>query len=132
MKRARVSRVGAMIFCACRFREAAMVRGAPATLKERYAAARRSLDNFLARGVLVRDSRPGLLRLPCSERPARSDRNSGCWSRWIAIGPARCARHELTRPDKETDRARLIQALEAQTGLVMLAHRPTRRSVSCH
>ena len=29
----------------------------------------------------------------------------------------------MTRPDKETDRALLIQALEAQTGLVMLAHR---------
>jgi len=33
-------------------------------------------------------------------------------------------RHELTRPDKEDDRVRHIEALNAQTGPVMLAHRP--------
>jgi len=34
-------------------------------------------------------------------------------------------RHELTRPDKEDDRVRHIEALNAQTGPVMLAHRPS-------
>lgn len=33
-------------------------------------------------------------------------------------------RHELTRPDKEDDRVKHMEALNAQTGPVLLAHRP--------
>ena len=103
--------------------EAAMVRGAPATPKERYAAARRSLDDFLARGVLVRDSRPAYYVY----RVASGQHAQTGIVLLVSVDCYRSGtlrRHELTRPDKETDRARLIQALEAQTGLVMLAHRP--------
>jgi uncharacterized protein (DUF1015 family) len=34
----------------------------------------------------------------------------------------RIRKHEFTRPDKEDDRVRQIEALNAQTGPVLLAH----------
>ena len=90
--------------------------------EEHYAKARRTLDEFLASGVIARDARPAyyIYRV----------RSGGHTQTGIVLlvsvesyraGTLR--RHELTRPDKETVRSRLIQALESQTGLVMLAHR---------
>ena len=102
--------------------EAAMRGSARPTPEERYAAARRTLDDFLSRGVIARDSKPAYY--------VYRVRSGGHTQTGIVLlvsvesyraGTLR--RHELTRPDKETDRARLIEALEAQTGLVMLAHR---------
>ncbi len=40
----------------------------------------------------------------------------------------RIRRHELTRPDKEDDRVRQIEALNAQTGPVLLAHPPCQEA----
>src|SRR5262249_31218783 len=37
----------------------------------------------------------------------------------------RIAKHELTRPDKEDDRTHHMEVLDAQVGLVFLAHRPS-------
>ena len=103
--------------------EAAMEAGLTAAPEARYATARSSLDGFLARGVIVRDSRPAYYVYRVASGPHTQTGivllvSVDCYR----SGTLR--RHELTRPDKETDRARLIQALEAQTGLVMLAHRP--------
>ena len=39
----------------------------------------------------------------------------------------RIAKHEFTRPDKEDDRTRHLEVLNAQVGLVFLAYRPTER-----
>src|SRR5690606_19807016 len=39
----------------------------------------------------------------------------------------RIRKHELTRPDKENDRVRHIDALDAQTGPVLLAYRSSER-----
>ncbi|MBL6945766.1 MAG: DUF1015 domain-containing protein [Rhodospirillales bacterium] len=41
-----------------------------------------------------------------------------------AYDAGRIRRHELTRPSKEDDRVRQIQAVNAHTGPVMVAHRP--------
>ncbi len=41
-----------------------------------------------------------------------------------AYDTGRIRRHELTRPSKEDDRVRQIQAVNAHTGPVMVAHRP--------
>ena len=41
----------------------------------------------------------------------------------VAYDQGRIRRHELTRPDKEDDRVRQIDALNAQTGPVLLAYR---------
>ncbi len=102
--------------------DAAMREGAKPTPEERYTAARRTLDDFLSSGVAARDSKPAYY--------VYRVRSGGHTQTGIVLlvsvdsyraGTLR--RHELTRPDKETDRSRLIQALESQTGLVMLAHR---------
>lgn len=42
-----------------------------------------------------------------------------------AYDAGRIRRHEFTRPEKEDDRVRQIEALDAQTGPVLLAHRPS-------
>ncbi len=102
--------------------EAAMAPGARPSAGERYAAARRSLDALLARGVIARDAQPAYYVY----RVASASHVQTGVALLVSVDCYRAGtlrRHELTRPDKETDRALLIQALEAQTGLVMLAHR---------
>ena len=102
--------------------EAAMQGCARPTPEERYAAACRTLDDFLLRGVIARDSKPAYYVY----RVRSGDHIQTGIVLLVSVESYRAGtlrRHELTRPDKETDRARLIQALEAQTGLVMLAHR---------
>ena len=122
--------------------EAAMAPETGATAEQRYTAARRSLDEFLVRGVIARDAQPAYYIY----RVASGSHTQTGIVLLVSVDCYRAGtlrRHELTRPDKETDRARLIQALEAQTGLVMLAHRPhvvlaavteeaTRAAPDCH
>ena len=102
--------------------EAAMAPEARPAAEERYEAARRSLDEMLAGGVIERDSEPACYVY----RVANGSHAQTGVVLLVSVDCYRAGtlrRHELTRPDKETDRALLIQALEAQTGLVMLAHR---------
>ena len=90
--------------------------------EEGYARARRTLDEFLASGVIARDARPGYYVY----RVRSGDHTQTGIVLLVSVESYRAGtlrRHELTRPDKETVRSRLIQALESQTGLVMLAHR---------
>jgi len=91
---------------------------------EVYAKARSSLDLMLAKGVLVRDPAPCyyVYRLTMGDHvqtglvaaASVADYDSG-----------RIKRHELTRPVKEDDRVRQIDALNAQTGPVFLVYRAT-------
>jgi uncharacterized protein (DUF1015 family) len=86
-----------------------------------YAKAAESLQRMLGKGVLLRDEKPcfyvwrmvmGDLEqtgLVAAASVAEYDRN-------------RIRRHEFTRPDKEDDRVRQIEALNAQTGPVLLAY----------
>ncbi len=102
--------------------EAAMDPDGEHTPEQRYAEARGSLEGFLSRGVIARERKPAyyVYRVQSGEHV-----QTGVVL-LVSVDSYRAGalrRHELTRPDKETDRARLIQALEAQTGLVMLAHR---------
>ncbi|WP_446831151.1 DUF1015 domain-containing protein [Candidatus Foliamicus sp.] len=102
--------------------EAAMPAGARPSAEARYAEARRSLDAFMASGVIARDAQPAYYVY----RVASSSHTQTGLVLLVSVDCYRAGtlrRHELTRPDKETDRALLIQALQAQTGLVMLAHR---------
>ena len=102
--------------------EAAMPPDADPTAGERYEAARRSLDDFLAQGSIARDAQTAYY----AYRVASGSHAQTGVALLVSVDCYRAGtlrRHELTRPDKETDRALLIQALEAQTGLVMLAHR---------
>ena len=87
-----------------------------------YARGAANLAALIERGVLLRDARPGFYayRLEMGEH-----RQTGiALTASVAAYDANLVRrHELTRPDKETDRVRNIQALNAQTGPVLCAHR---------
>ncbi len=88
---------------------------------EVYAKARENLDHMRAAGVLVRDDQPCYYAyrlimgdhvqtgLVAAASVADYDSN-------------RIRKHEFTRPDKEDDRVRQIDALDAQTGPVLLAY----------
>ena len=105
--------------------EAAMPPEARPSAEQRHQAARRSLDGLVAGGVIARDAQPAYYVY----RVASDSHTQTGVVLLVSVDCYRAGtlrRHELTRPDKETGRALLIQALEAQTGLVMLAHR--RRS----
>jgi len=84
----------------------------------------RSAENFqrlIDSGVLRRDPRPCYYayRLVMGEH-----RQTGlvAAASIAAYDSNRIRRHEFTRPDKEDDRVRQIEALNAQTGPVLLAH----------
>ncbi|MFN2338887.1 MAG: DUF1015 domain-containing protein [Gammaproteobacteria bacterium] len=87
-----------------------------------YAKAKENLDRMLAEGVLARDEQPCyyVYRLT--------------WKDHVQTGLVAAAsvadydtnrirKHEFTRPEKEDDRVRQIEALDAQTGPVLLAYR---------
>jgi uncharacterized protein (DUF1015 family) len=87
-----------------------------------YAKARENFDRMLAQGVLKRDAVPSyyLYRLVMG-----SHIQTGIVA--AASVPAyeaqRIRRHEFTRPDKEDDRVRQIDVLNAQTGPVFMTYR---------
>jgi uncharacterized protein (DUF1015 family) len=87
-----------------------------------YAKARENLDRMLDAGVLVRDAAPGyyLYRLTMG-----THRQTGLVAAASiqAYDRDRIKRHEFTRPVKEDDRVRQIDALNVQTGPVLLACR---------
>jgi uncharacterized protein (DUF1015 family) len=90
-----------------------------------YAKAAENLQRMLAENVLQRDARPCyyVYRMIMQEHEqtglvvaasvAEYDKN-------------RIRKHEFTRPEKEDDRVRQIEALNAQTGPVLLAYPPAR------
>jgi uncharacterized protein (DUF1015 family) len=87
-----------------------------------YATAARNLQRMLDDAVLVRDPVPCyyVYRLVMG-----SHRQTGlvAAASVAAYDSNRIRRHEFTRPDKEDDRVRQIEALNAQTGPVLLACR---------
>ena len=92
---------------------------------EVYAKAAENLQKMLAAGVLVRDDAPCYyayrLTMP-------GDDGDHVQTGLVAASSVadydsnRIRKHEFTRPDKEDDRVRQIEALNAQTGPVLLAY----------
>ncbi|NVZ11130.1 DUF1015 domain-containing protein [Allochromatium humboldtianum] len=91
---------------------------------EVYAKAHENLERMLAEGVLVRDPEPYyyVYRLIRGEHVQTGLVVSASIADYDA---GRIKKHEFTRPSKEDDRVRQIQALDAQTGPVLLAYRAT-------
>jgi uncharacterized protein (DUF1015 family) len=89
---------------------------------EAYAQGARSLEQLVAERVLVRDAEPSfyIYRMVMA---GRTQTGIAFAASVRAYEENRIKRHELTRPDKETDRVRNIDALNAQTGPVLLAYR---------
>jgi uncharacterized protein (DUF1015 family) len=87
-----------------------------------YAKARENLDRMLADGVLVRDASPRYYRYRLTMGDHRQTGLVAAAS-VAAYDADRIRKHEHTRPVKENDRVRQIDALDAQTGPVFLVYR---------
>lgn len=86
-----------------------------------YAKAAENISAMQAAGVLARDAAPGYYayRLTMGEHVQTglvATASVACYSN------NRIKKHEFTRPDKEDDRVRQIEATNAQTGPVLLAY----------
>jgi uncharacterized protein (DUF1015 family) len=75
-----------------------------------YAKAAENLKAMVAAGVLVRDAEPSYYVYRTT------------WRGHVSTGLAAIRRHEHTTPAKEDDRVRQIEAVNAQTGPVMLGY----------
>ena len=88
---------------------------------EVYAKAAENLQKMLAAGILARDSAPCYYayRLTMGDHVQTGLVAAGNVADYDSN---RIRKHEFTRPDKEDDRVRQIEALNAQTGPVLLAY----------
>ena len=89
---------------------------------EVYARAAENLQRMLTEGILERDPEPCyyVYHLVMGEH---SQTGLVAVASVADYDSNRIRRHEFTRPDKEDDRVRQIEALNAQTGPVLLAYR---------
>jgi uncharacterized protein (DUF1015 family) len=90
-----------------------------------YATARANLDRMVAAGVIGRDTAPAyyVYRLAAG---GRVQTGIAVTASIAAYRANRVRRHEHTRPDKEDDRVRHMEALNAQTGPVLAAYPAAR------
>jgi uncharacterized protein (DUF1015 family) len=92
---------------------------------EVYAKGRENFQRLIAQGALRQDPQPSFYLYR---------QVMGAHSQTGLVAAASCEeylkgiirKHELTRPDKEDDRVRHIEALDSQTGPVFLVYRATR------
>ncbi|MBA3034786.1 MAG: DUF1015 family protein [Gammaproteobacteria bacterium] len=95
-----------------------------------YAKAAENIDAMLAAGVLKRDSAPCYYayRLTLHTPAGKHEQTAHVQTGLVATASVACysnnriKKHEFTRPDKEDDRVRQIEATNAQTGPVLLAY----------
>jgi uncharacterized protein (DUF1015 family) len=86
-----------------------------------YAKAAENLERMLAERVLARDARPHYYAYRTTWQ-GRRQTGLACVAALAGYENGRIKKHELTTPAKETDRVRQIEALNAQTGPVMMAY----------
>ena len=87
-----------------------------------YAAAAANLETMIRKGVLARDEQPGYYVYRMTDG-GTSQTGVTVAASIDAYTDERIRRHELTRPAKETDRVRQIEAVDTITGPVLLVHR---------
>ena len=89
---------------------------------EVYATGARNLERLIAANVLERDARPCyyVYRMTMG---AHTQTGFAAAASVRGYEEGRIHRHELTRPDKEDDRVRNIEALHAETGPVLLVYK---------
>ncbi|MDP2826873.1 MAG: DUF1015 family protein [Sulfuritalea sp.] len=93
-----------------------------------YAKAAENLARMLAAGVLVRDDAPCYYAYRLTMPGPGGGHGDHVQTGLVAAASVadydsnRIRKHEFTRPDKEDDRVRQIEALNAQTGPVLLAY----------
>ncbi len=86
-----------------------------------YAKAAENLDRMIASGVLSRDDKPCYYVYRLTWR-GRQQTGLAAAASLADYASNRIRKHELTTPVKEDDRVRQIEAVEAQTGPVMIAY----------
>jgi uncharacterized protein (DUF1015 family) len=86
-----------------------------------YVKAAENLERMLAERILMRDARPHYYAYRTVWQ-GRRQTGLACIASLAAYDNGRIRRHELTTPVKETDRVRQIEAVNAQTGPVMMAY----------
>lgn len=87
-----------------------------------YAKAAENLNAMVAAGTLIRDDTPSYYVYRMTGPRGTQTGIAGAAS-IAAYDANRVRRHELTRPDKEDDRVRQIEAVGAQTGPVLVVHK---------
>jgi uncharacterized protein (DUF1015 family) len=87
-----------------------------------YAKATENFDALVAKKILLRDAEP-MYYVYRMATDGRSQTGVAMTASVRAYDANRVRRHELTRPDKEQDRVRHIEAVNAQTGPVLCAFR---------
>ncbi|MGB6534894.1 MAG: DUF1015 family protein [Xanthobacteraceae bacterium] len=86
-----------------------------------YAKAAENLRRMIEAGVLIRDERPCYYVYRLTRR-GRAQTGLAAVASLADYATNRIRKHELTTPAKEDDRVRQIEAVDAQTGPVMLAY----------
>jgi uncharacterized protein (DUF1015 family) len=86
-----------------------------------YAKAAENLRRTIAANVLVRDSKPSYYVYRLTRR-GHSQTGLAAVASLADYASNRIRKHELTTPAKEDDRVRQIEAVNAQTGPVMIAY----------
>jgi uncharacterized protein (DUF1015 family) len=104
--------------------EVDLLPGTDAHAPEAYAKTRETMRRMIAEGVLKRDPAPAYYAYRIT-KDHHTQTGVAAAAAVVAYETGRIRRHELTRPAKEMDRVRQIQAAEAHTGLVFLTHRPS-------
>jgi len=87
-----------------------------------YDRARENLLSMERAGLLIREKNPSYYAYRLT-MDGHSQTGLAFTAAVAAYQAGRIRRHELTRPDKEDDRVRQIDALNAQTGPVLLSYR---------
>jgi len=86
-----------------------------------YAKAAENFARMIREGVLVRDAQPGYY-VYCLTHEGRAQTGLVAAASLADYRSNRIRKHELTTPAKEDDRVRQIEAVNAQTGPVMIAY----------
>lgn len=95
----------------------------PAGADALYEGAAAAFNRMIESGVLVRDPAPRFYAWRM-EAGSRAQTGLAAVASLAAYEGGVIKRHESTRPDKQEDRTRHIAALGAQTGPVLVIHRP--------
>jgi uncharacterized protein (DUF1015 family) len=92
-----------------------------------YAKAVENLAKMMQAGILHRDSQSSYYAYRI-EMGAHTQTGFAAAASVAAYDAGRIKKHEFTRPDKEDDRVRQIDALNAQTGPVLLAYPDSKQA----
>lgn len=87
-----------------------------------YAKGRENLDKFIEKGLLITEDKP-MFYIFAQTMNGRTQYGYVVAASTEDYGAGRIKKHEFTRPDKEADRTRHVDTMDATAGLVFLAYK---------